>query len=198
MDEYVRTEGVWLDARGVLGVLKHLDFEDLSKKSLKGAIRTELKAARKETVTGLRAIVGHTGKDGGGGDPRGAYKAVKMMVYRGGGRSSEGGNISILNAGGAKSMGLDKPRRKGVASGITRKRPISDRTKQIRGYRGRDRAFILRFLNQGTDMRETRFGRRGRLPVGDFFGRISGTAMKGANERLTSRIEKLIAEVGGK
>lgn len=189
----VRTQGVYLDARGALGVLKHLDYTDLSRKALKKAIRDEIKEARRETVIGLKSVVGTLGKNPSG-DPRQTHKAVKMMVYSGGKRSDEGGNISILNGKKAKKFGIDRPAR-GGKSGITRKRPVSDDTRRTNAYRGADRAFILRFNNQGTDTRETKFGNRGKIPAGDFFGSISGRAMDKANVRLTSRIEKLIRQV---
>lgn len=193
--ETVRTQGVYIDARGALGLLKHLDYEDLSKKALKGAIRTEIKEARKETSHGVKSVIGTLGKNPTG-DPRGTWKAVKMSVYRGGKYSDEGGNISILNRRSAKTMALDRPK-KGGKSGITRKREVSDRTKQVNAYRGVDRAFILRFNNQGTQTRTTKFGNRGLIPAGDFFGNLSETAMSKANTRLTSRIEKLIRQVAG-
>ena len=64
--------------------------------------------------------------------------------------------------------------------------------------RGADRAFILRFLNAGTDVRDagTRGGRlsgnRGRIAPRNFFATSSHTAMMKAAEQLTILIDDMI------
>ena len=63
---------------------------------------------------------------------------------------------------------------------------------------GADRAFILRFLNAGTDVRDagTRGGRlsgnRGRIAPRNFFATSSHTAMMKAAEQLTILIDDMI------
>jgi hypothetical protein len=65
-------------------------------------------------------------------------------------------------------------------------------------YEGADRAFILRFLNAGTDVREagTRSGRmsgnRGRIAPRNFFANSSHTAMQKAAEQLSTLIDEMI------
>ena len=59
-------------------------------------------------------------------------------------------------------------------------------------YDGSDRAFILRFLNQGTTGRTTRFGYRGRIAPRNFFSTSSHTAMQKAAEQLSTLIDDMI------
>jgi hypothetical protein len=81
--------------------------------------------------------------------------AVKMVVYRDG----NGGMLNILDRGDAKRLALYKKPNGGV-SGIRRRRYVSPETKRSRGYRGADRAFILRFINSGTEDRYTKVRRQ--------------------------------------
>jgi hypothetical protein len=67
-------------------------------------------------------------------------------------------------------------------------------------YAGSDRAFVLRFINQGTQSRTagTRGGRlggnRGRIAPRNFFGNRSHLEMEKAAENLTKLIDNLIQE----
>jgi hypothetical protein len=67
-------------------------------------------------------------------------------------------------------------------------------------YEGADRAFILRFLNAGTDNREagTRGGRmsgnRGRIAPRNFFANSSHKAMQQAADQLNTLIDELIKQ----
>ena len=67
-------------------------------------------------------------------------------------------------------------------------------------YDGSDRAFILRFMNAGTDVRDagTRGGRlsgnRGRIAPRNFFSTSSHTAMQQAASELTKLIDDLIKQ----
>lgn len=128
-------------------------------------------------------------------DPRQAYKAVKTAVYR----QILGGNVSILDRRSAKGGSSYEPvrtLRPGQRGG--NRVPRSDRTQQVMSYQGADRAFILRFLNAGTDNRTagTRggglHGNRGRIAPRNFFASSSHKAMKQAAEQLTTLIDELI------
>ncbi len=82
-------------------------------------------------------------------DPRNAYKAVRMAVYK----RLFGGQVNILNSRKAKGGHLYEPPRKGTSDpkgrgGNRVKR--TDRTTQMMSYSGADRGFVLRFLNQGA------------------------------------------------
>lgn len=205
---------VSVDASEAKQLLQDLDYTKLAKKAIKGEIRLAMRNARKATVGRLKAIVGRMGENPTG-DPRGAARAVKMSVYRGGNKSADGGNISILNRkGSARGMKEWTPKR-GGKSGITRKRYVSARTKQINSYRGMDRAFILRFLDLGTQERHiegkvntlekihrkkgwtaTRTGaNRGKIAAGNFFGKIARDEVDKEATQLSTRIYKLIEEV---
>ncbi len=94
-------------------------------------------------------------------DPRKAYKAIKMAVYR----KIFGGNVSILSPRRAGSMRLYEPPRKGTKDpkgrgGNRMKR--SQRTIDMMSYTGGDRWMILQWLNNGTRMRYSGNGRNGR------------------------------------
>lgn len=187
----LQTEGVQIDARGALGMLRRMTQDELPKGKLKALIRKELNAAaktvRKSAKTAMRK------------DPRRASSAVKVMVYKGRKGKSMGGNISILDRKGAKKVAeWVKPKKR-----ITRNRQRTERTKTIDGYRGRDRAFILRFINSGTQMREagkkspnmrTR-ANRGMISARHFFGDTSKSALNAAAANLKGSIAALIRDV---
>lgn len=130
-------------------------------------------------------------------DPRQAYKAVKSSVYK----RILGGSISILNRKNAKGGGSYEPPRRGTKDPFGRggnRVPRGQRTQQVMSYQGADRAFILRFMNAGTDVRDagTRGGRlsgnRGRIAPRNFFATSSQKAMEQAAEQLDRLIEELI------
>lgn len=130
------------------------------------------------------------------GDPRQAYKAVKSAVYR----RILGGNISILSKRKALRRLQAPPivhrlekevNSKGNHRGGNRM-PRSQRTTDLLTYAGADRGFILRFLNAGTEGRESRVGNRGSIAPRNFFSNSSHTAMQQAAEQLDRLIEELI------
>ena len=156
-------------------------------KRVQGLIRKVLMAARSEIGKGIK--FDH-------GDPRQAYKAVKTAVYR----RILGGNVSILNKRHAGSRGPVPPvvhkletrtNSKGNHRGGNRM-PRSRRTEDLLTYQGADRGFILRFLNAGTDERESRIGNRGAIAPRNFFATSSQKAMEQAAEQLDRLIEELI------
>lgn len=131
-------------------------------------------------------------------DPRKAYKAVKSAVYR----RILGGNISILNKRKAGTRGPVPPvyhalehrtNSKGNHRGGNRM-PRSRRTEDLMTYQGSDRGFILRFLNAGTEGRESRVGNRGNIAARSFFGTSSQQAMEKAAEQLDLLIQDLIKQ----
>ena len=85
-------------------------------------------------------------------DPRNAYKAIRMAVYR----RIFGGQVNILQNRRAGNLRLYEPQRKGTSDPYGRggnRATRSGRTTTMMSYQGADRGFILRFLNQGTDDR---------------------------------------------
>jgi len=127
-----------------------------------------------------------------GNDPRQAYRAVRHMVYK----SILGGNVSILNGKKAsktrvevkKERKLDKnPHQRGG-----NRRPRSARTEQVDSYYGTDRGFILRFLNAGTDNRQTRFGNRGSIAARNWFPQVSQSEFNRASEVIAQKINEYL------
>lgn len=92
-------------------------------------------------------------------DPRKAYKAVRMAVYR----RIFGGQVNILQSYNSIPGVYYEPPRTLIAGqrGGNRMRQ-SSRTRDIMSYQGSDRGFILRFLNDGTEARYALHGRNGR------------------------------------
>lgn len=134
---------------------------------LRAIVRKEIKAARGRVAKDVRASMSN--------DPRAAYRAVRHTIYK----SVLGGTLNIL-----------APRRAGAPVPFNKVRkldanphqrggnrtPIDDNTKRLNEYFGKDRGFILRFLNSGTDMREIkssphhRFGgKRGSIRARNMF-----------------------------
>ena len=128
-------------------------------------------------------------------DPRSAYKAVRSMVYR----RVLGGNVSILDGrrrGGVLSV-YEPPRKLRPGQWGGNRRVRSERTARLMSYQGRDRAFILRFLNNGTSGRSTRYGYRGAITGRDWFGKRSQKEMEAASVRICQMIDKYLAQVVG-
>ena len=160
-------------------------------KKVQGLIRKVLMAARREVAKAAQQPSVMKS------DPRKAYKAVKSALYK----RILGGSISILNRKNAKGGGNYEPPRRGTKDPFGRggnRVPRGQRTQQVMSYQGADRAFILRFLNAGTDVRDagTRGGRlsgnRGRIAPRNFFATSSHTAMMKAAEQLTILIDDMI------
>ena len=157
-----------------------------TRKRIRKIIREELKDAAKR----LREDAKYEMDE----DPRKAYRAVKSSIYR----KILGGNVSILNPRKAgaryqlvRPRKLDQnPRQHG---GNRRKR--SERTNAIDSYFGKDRAFILRFVNNGTNDRQTRYGNRGRISVsGNWFPNMGQKELELAAENLANIMEEELAE----
>lgn len=160
-----------------------LDDPDL-RKAVRNAIRQELKEARKRITRDVRSSLLS--------DPRKAYLAVKYSLYK----QMLGGNISILN-----------PRRTGARYKLVRqrkldlnptqrggnRRPVNENLNDRSTYFGKDRAFILRFLNSGTDERMTRFGSRGSLRAKRMFEVSSAYQMETAADNISKMLEDVIA-----
>lgn len=152
-------------------------------KKVQGLIRKVLLAARRTIANDAKGAMQS--------DPRKAYKAVKSAVYR----QILGGSVSLYNKRHAKGGNTYEPQHKLRPRQRGGNRlPRSQRTQQIMSYDGSDRAFILRFLNQGTTGRTTRFGYRGRIAPRNFFSTSSHTAMQQAASELTKLIDDLIKQ----
>ena len=136
-----------------------------------------------------------------------AATAVSRRTYK----NELGGNINIL--GNRKRISFKKrnyPVPTGGKSGILRHRTLSARTWQIYQYYGPDRSFILRFLEDGTDIRTAKpsgptgnrsqatWGNRGSIGARDFFGQVKpdmDAAAKQLGTTLVNYVEDWIEQV---
>jgi len=123
-------------------------------------------------------------------DPRNAYKAVRMAVYR----RLFGGQVNILQSRKANGGRLYEPPRHPSHRGGNR-RTRSGRTEQLMSYQGAYRGFILRFLNAGTADRKSRYGNRGAISARNWFGPRSQAEMERAAQNLDKMIDDIITGV---
>lgn len=121
-------------------------------KRLRGAIKKVLGEVRAKMQKSAQADLGMKS------DPRKAYKAVRFAVYR----RLLGGQVNILPSSKTVTGGYEPPRtlRPGQRGG--NRVPRGDRTKQLLQYEGISRGFVLRFLNAGTKVRYSGYGRNGK------------------------------------
>ena len=150
-----------------------------------------------QEIAKARAAISQSAKGAIASDPRQAYKAVRRSVYK----SILGGQVNIFNPrGGASSSGssfakarkLDNhPHQRG---GNRRKR--SARTDQVVGYVGKDRGFILRFVNSGISKpRQTRYGNRGVIAARNWLATSGQRELEAAAERLSALIDKELVKM---
>lgn len=196
---------------GLVQQRKELDSLMMSKpemeKRVQKLIRQVLVVARKE--------IGSAASDAMKADPRKAYKAVKTAVYR----RILGGSVSILNRRGTKFDNYEPPRTLQPGQRGGNRRVRSERSNKLMHYAGDSRAFVLRFLNAGTQGRVIEFssdpkrskvnrgsqggniqkygkttntGRRGSIKARNFFDNSSHTAMQKAADQLSTLIDEMI------
>lgn len=157
----------------------------------------DIRKVFRKVMTPVRKVIQNAAKTAVPNDPRESWRGVRVITLKNG----AGAVVGLLNPfGPARSMVLHrKPR--GGKSGIIRNRPKSDRTKQVEGYFGKDRAWILRIVNQGTTGRFA--GTRGTLKHKAYRGvisakkffRASEPAMKQAERSLATELGKMIEKV---
>ena len=151
--------------------------------TLRKVIGEELRKARNEVAKSAKFK---------NGDPREASRAVRRSVYD----KILGGNVNILNSRRAHGVTSYVPTRKLDANPKQRggnRVKRSPRTQQIMNYEGRDRGFILRFVNSGTykaNPRSTRLGNRGSITARNWFTNAGRQQM----ETLTQRLSRMIDE----
>ena len=136
-------------------------------------IRNVLKDARKKLSQDVKSYMKS--------DPRKAYKAIKMAVYR----RIFGGNVSILSPRKAGNMRLYEPPRRGTKDQYGRggnRMKRSDRTTDMMSYQGGDRWMVLQWLNNGTRERFSGSGRNGNTEAQyrAFVDRTGGRGKRGS------------------
>jgi hypothetical protein len=172
-------------------------------KRLQKVIRKVLMQARKTVMDSIQFKHG---------DPRQARKAVKTAVYR----RILGGSVSLLNKRRAGAAGSYEPPRKGSTGRGGNRRRRSQVTQRMMSYQGESRAFILRFLNQGTTGRNIEnfatnpkrdnwpsvpkwnkhpnTGNRGSIAARNFFSSSSRQALQQAAAELDKLIDEMISK----
>lgn len=148
-----------------------------------------------QEVSKARAAVAQAASGALKNDPREAWKAVRRSVYK----SILGGQVNILNQkGGASGSNGYRPTRKLDSNPHQRggnRRKRSAETDRIDGYVGKDRGFILRFVNSGTAERQTRYGRRGSITARNWFPNIGQRELEAAAERLAVMIDRELVRI---
>ena len=114
-----------------------------------------------------------------------ASSAVLRRMYK----DRFGGNINI-----AENKTRISNRKRLYTPGNIKPRHVSDRTRQLNEYYGPDRGFILRFLEEGTDVRTAKsygptgrgsrasYGRRGNIAPHPFFHQMSSDMEQAAQQ----------------
>jgi hypothetical protein len=127
-----------------------------------------------------------------------ASSAVLRRMYK----DRFGGNINI-----AESKKRISSRKRMYTPGKIKPRHVSERTRQLNEYYGPDRSFVLRFLENGTDVRTAKtygptgrgskasWGARGNIAPRSFFHGMSSDMEQAAQqlgETLKGHVEKWI------
>ena len=150
-----------------------------------------LRAAIRQVLAEVRSHLQQSAQSGLDmkSDPRHAYKAVRYAVYK----RLLGGQVNILQSRRASGKRSSyEPQRKGLPVRGGNRRPRSKRTEELMSYEGKDRGFILRFLNQGTTDRTSLGGNRGSIKARNWFGPKSQAELQNAAANLQTIIDRVI------
>ena len=118
-------------------------------------------------------------------DPRKAYKAIKMAVYR----RIFGGNVSILSPRKAGTMRFYAPPRRGTKDPFGRggnRMKRSERTTDMMSYQGGGRWMVLQWLNNGTKERYSGNGRNGKTEA-QYNAFVERTGGRGKRSSIAAR-----------
>lgn len=163
--------------------LQSISPDEIDKEStLKNAVNKQLQEVRKVVASAVR-----------GAFPTNRHKldqAVSVRKYK----SIWGGNVNIYNGRGKAGAGVS------ILKNRVRHRYVSERTKQVESYVGKDRAFILRALEMGN--REVRVagsrgnkrggsGSRGMLTARNFFADSAPKVTEAAQQQIERVIETI-------
>ena len=172
-------------------------------KRLRGAIRKVLGQVRAAMQKSAQTDLGMQS------DPRKAYKAVRYAIYK----RILGGQVNILDPRRVQKMAYNPPRKLQPKQRGGNLMTRSGRTQDLLEYYGGSRAFVLRFLNAGTEPRynggrngntdEERFlfvsnheGRRFRGAIGarNWFGPRSHHEIQNAAIRIQELVDRIILD----
>lgn len=167
-------------------------------KLIRKVVADQLRKARNNTAKDIKQGVG-SGHRFSGGDPRQAFRAVKVVNWR----DDIGGSISLYNKRRASNQRIEVKRRRKLDEnphqrGGNRRKRMSAKTAQIESYFGSDRAFVLRWLDRGTVTRGSRFGNRGRVNGNGVFKRVALFHLQTAEAEIERQIVAAHKEIFGK
>lgn len=179
-----------VDNRELVLMLDNLVYANLIKTN-------DIRKVFRKVMTPVRKTIQTAAKGAIPNDPRNAWQGVRVITLKKG----AGAVIGLLDPGGPARSSVLHRKPRGGKSGIIRNRSKSDRTKQVEGYFGKDRAWILRIVNQGTDGRFA--GSRGTLKKEAYRGvikpkkffRVAEPAMKQAERSFANELGNLIEKV---
>ena len=183
--EYLKTSGTGFEKR----------LQQVIRKVL-GEVRAQLQGSA-ESGLGMKS------------DPRKAYKAVRYAIYK----RILGGQVNILDPRRVQKMAYNPPRKLQPKQRGGNRMTRSGRTQDLLEYYGGSRAFVLRFLNAGTEPRynggrngnteEERFrfiasheGRRyrGAIAPRNWFGPRSHRELQNAAIRIQELVDRIILD----
>lgn len=160
-----------------------------TEKKLRKLIREVLIDARKNMIGDAKSAMKN--------DPRGAAYSIRTSVYK----AILGGNVNIFDSRKAGRRTTYIPERKLDKNKNQRggnRRPRTYKTMRTNSYGPHDRGFILRFVNNGTNTRKTRYGNRGSISARHFFGpsaqRWVQQAADNLNRLIYAEVKKLMDE----
>ena len=154
---------------------------------LQAIIKSDMLSARQAVVRNMSDVFDN-------GDPAQAKRAVRHVIYQ----AILGGNLNILNMQrGTASWRVRQVDRKGTSDpkgrgGNRLKRKF--KTIRMHGYEGKARGMILRWVNKGTNDRETKYGNRGAISSRNFFEPLASAALNVVSQHLAQMIEEEIAK----
>lgn len=164
---------VTIDTKQAEECLTYMETKNVMKK---GTIRNQVR----NSISRVRRAV--TGSLNFKSDPRMMRRAVQQTVYK----RVIGGNVNILDPRKREHKTITVRYAKGGKTGKPRNRSVSQRTQLINSYYGKDRAFLLRMINTGKNMRG-HSGRKG------FFNMTEGlmrTAAREIDECIDKELQK--------
>lgn len=152
------------------------------------AIRKDVLVARRTVVNNLVSVFAN-------GDPNEARRAVRRVVYE----KALGANLNIFNMVKGTAQWKVKPKDRKVEQnpkmrgGNRIKRQF--KTIRMEGYEGKARGMILRWVDRGTDGRDTKYGARGSIAPRHFFRPAAQAAFDVVSQHLAQIIEQEIENV---
>ena len=155
-----------------------------TQKALQKLIRQVIFEARAKVMASARGKMKR--------DPRETRLAVRTTVYK----QLLGANINMMNSRKAHGNNdYEPPRRLREGQRGGNRIPRGPKTQRMMSYAGYDRGMVLRWLNTGTNGRESRYGVRGAIAPRNFFMGAAQSALTAAVDHLSQLIDKELMNI---